>query len=359
VTARILRAALLLLLALGGLPARAQTGWGLGLVNAEFYFTDLTRGRVVKLDRTGRVHALIEDVHCHNLAPGYDGLIYGEAVGANSGGMGDEMGIWCLTTSGERSWLMPPTAPPIEGFWIARDALGNSYAWQGELGRVSRIVKRTPIGEVIVLAGAAWGQADGRGDAAQFGEVGGLAVTRDGSVYVADSGHLRRLDPDGVVQTLARDLISPKTGGVPGRAYLFNHSVGLAASEDGVVYLADHYNRRVVRWDHARGATVIWDAENWLSRLTGGGIAWYPGGVAFAGPDAYVLEVLQVPGLLADLVGSPQIRRISPDGSSTLVASVTSAPLRLGVAALVVLLVFGPLAWWRRSRARSRIGTIP
>ena len=350
-TARILPVLLLLLLVLAGFPARAQTGWGLGVVNGEFYFTDLTRGRVVKLDPVGGVQALIEDVHCHNLAPGYDGRIYGEAVGANRGGMGEEMGIWSLTTSGERSWLMAPTAPPIEGFWIARDALGNSYAWQGELGRVSRIVKRTPAGEVIVLGGAAWGQDDGRGDAARFGQVGGLAVTRDGIVYLADSGHLRRLDSDGVVQTLARDLISPKTGGVPGRAYLFNHSVGLAVSEDGVVYLADHYNRRVVRWDHARGAAVIWEyAESWLSRLTGGGIAWYPGGVAVAGPDAYVLEVLQVPGLLADLVGSPQIRRISPDGSSTLAASVTSAPLRLGVAAIVVLLVFGLLTWWRRRR---------
>lgn len=348
---RILRVAVLLLLAqaLSPVPAHAQSGWGLGVVNGEFYFTDLTRGRVVKLASTGRVHSLIEDVHCHNLAPGYDGRVYGEAVGANQGGMGEEMAIWRLTPSGERSWLMPPTAPPTEGVWIARDELGNTYAWQGELGRVSRIVKRTPAGEVIALAGAAWGQADGRGDAAQFGQVGGLAVTRDGVVYLADSGHLRRLAPDGVVHTLARDLLSPKTGGVPGHAYLFNHSVGLAVSADGVVYLADHYNRRVVRWDQARGTAVIWEsAEAWLSRLTGGGIAWYPGGVATEDSGVYVLEVLQVPGLLADLVGSPRIRRIAPDGSSELVTAVASAPLRLGLAAATVALILGVVALRRR-----------
>jgi len=277
---RVVRAALLLALATAASAdsARAQAGWGLGVVNGEFYFTDLTRGRVVKLDPAGRVRVLIEDVHCHNLAPGYDGRIYGEAVGANRGGAGDVVAVWSLTASGERTWAMPPTARPPEGVWIARDAEGNAYAWQGEEGRTSRIMKRTPAG---------------------------------GAVYVADSGHLRRIGPDGAVETLARDAVSLRTGGLPGRADLFNHSMGVAVGDDETVYVADHYNLRVVRWGRGRGAVVIWSGADWLSRLTDGGLGWYPGGVAADGADVYVLEVFHAPGLVADLVGSPRIRRYS------------------------------------------------
>ena len=277
---RVVRAAFLLALATAASAdsARAQAGWGLGVVNGEFYFTDLTRGRVVKLDPAGRVRVLIEDVHCHNLAPGYDGRIYGEAVGANRGGAGDVVAVWSLTASGERTWAMPPTARPPEGVWIARDAEGNAYAWQGEEGRTSRIVKRSPAG---------------------------------GVVYVADSGHLRRIGPDGAVETLARDAVSLRTGGLPGRADLFNHSMGVAVGDDETVYVADHYNLRVVRWDRSRGAVVIWSGADWLSRLTDGGLGWYPGGVAADGADVYVLEVFHAPGLVADLVGSPRIRRYS------------------------------------------------
>lgn len=352
------RSALLLALAIiaSASSAAAQTGWGFAVVDGDFYFTDLTRGRVVELDRVGRLRVLLEDVHCHNLAPGYDGRIYGEAVGTNRGGVGGIVAVWSLTPSGERAWMMPPTAAPVEGVWIARDAADNSYAWQGEEGRASRIVKRTPAGAVIALAGDGWGQADGRGTAAQFGRVGGLAVTPGGVVYVADSGHLRRIDLDGTVLTLARDAVSPKTGGLPGRADLFNHSLGVAVGSDETVYVVDHYNQRVVRWDRARGAVVIWNGENWLSRLTGGGIGWYPGGIAAAGEDVYVLEVLQVPAFAADLVGSPRIRRIAPDGSSTLIASVASAPLRAGMVMFAAAVVFGVLMWRRRRRSYKRIG---
>lgn len=327
------------------------------MVNGEFYFTDLTRGRVVKLDPAGRVRVLIEDVHCHNLAPGYDGHIYGEAVGTNRGGAGDVVAVWSLTASGERTWAMPPTAQPAEGVWIARDAEGNAYAWQGEEGRTSRIVKRSPAGEVAVLAGGAWGPADGHGAEAQFGFVGGLAVTRGGVVYVADSSHLRRIGPDGAVDTLARDAVSLRTGGLPGRADLFNHSMGVAVGDDETVYVADHYNLRVVRWNHGRGPVVIWSGADWLSRLTDGGLGWYPGGVAADGADVYVLEVLHAPELVADLVGSPRIRRYSPGGSSTVVAVVASAPLRLGVAAVLAAAIVGLILLLRRRYRRMGMTT--
>jgi hypothetical protein len=101
------------------------------------------------------------------------------------------------------------------------------------------------------------------------------------------------------------------------------------------------------------GLTLFWEGTDWLSRLTDGGIAWFPRGVATDGSAVYILEVLQVPALVADLIGSPRIRRIEPDGSSRLVASIASAPLRLGVATAVALLIAAVVAWRRRY---SRMG---
>ncbi|HUP46166.1 MAG TPA: hypothetical protein VM779_11710 [Thermoanaerobaculia bacterium] len=69
------------LLLLGGTTSSAQTGWGIGKVNDDLYFSDLDRGRILKLSSGGSLDVLLEDVHCHNLAPGYDSHVYGEAVG--------------------------------------------------------------------------------------------------------------------------------------------------------------------------------------------------------------------------------------------------------------------------------------
>ena len=337
-----------------GSSVRAQNGWGLGIVDGEFHFTDLTRGRVVKIDRSGRLNVLFENIHCHNLAPGYDGRIYGESVGSNSGGDGGVVGVWSLTADGEKGWVMPPTGQSLSGVWIARDEIGNSYAWEGELDITSRIVRRGPSGEISILGGSEWGQADGVGASARFGNIGGLASTRDGVVYVTDSGHLRRVQHDGTVDTVAQNIVSERTGGLPGQASLFNHSVGVAVSGDETVYIADHYNLRVMRWDRNNGASIVWNGADWLSRLTSNGIGWYPGGVAVDGADLYVLEVLIAPPLVADLVGSPRIRKILPDGSSTSVASVASTPMRAGAGGVGVLLILGVALLVRRLRGKRR-----
>ena len=337
-----------------GTSVRAQNGWGLGIVNGEFHFTDLTRGRVVKIDRSGRLNVFFEDIHCHNLAPGYDGRIYGEAVGTNSGGDGGVVGVWSLTAEGEKGWVMSPTGQTLSGVWISRDEIGNSYGWEGELNITSRIVQRGPSGEISILGGGEWGQADGVGTSARFAYIGGLATTRGGAIYVTDSGHLRRVQPDGTVQTVVQNIVSERTGGLPGQASLFNHSVGVAVSENETVYIADHYNLRVMRWDRNSGASIAWNGADWLSSLTDNGIGWYPGGVAVDGTDVYVLEVLIAPPLVADLVGSPRIRKILPDGSSTFVASVASTPMRLGAAGVGVLLILGLALLGRRLRGKRR-----
>ena len=165
---------------------------------------------------------------------------------------------------------------------------------------------------------------------------------------MTDSGHLRKISPAGIVENVARDVVSDRTGGLPGDFGLFNHSVGIAISSTNEVYLVDAYNLRIVRWSSTDNSVVVQDASNWLSRATDGGLAWHPRGVAVAGSEVYVLESMTLPVFLADLFGSPRIRRISPEGTHV-IKSVASWPLRV-ITVSVPMAVAVSLLLWRRRR---------
>jgi hypothetical protein len=302
----------------------AQTGWGLGVVKGEIYFSDLDRGQVAKLERGGVRRILLDDIHCHNLAPGYDGFVYCEAVGTNRGGAGDTVAIWRISSDGHPDYLMSPTSKPTPGLWIARDSAGNSYAWHREGERTSQILKRTRDGQIAVLAGSDWGFADGVKEAARFSQVGNLAATAQGTIFLTDSGTLRRITADGTVTTLVRDIVSPRTGGLPGDFGLFNRSQGIAvATFDGQesVFIVDHYNQRLVQWSARDGSRVVYNTSNWISSLTDGGLGWFVRGMAVDGNDVYVLEAFTSPRFLSNLIGTPKIRRILPDGKVVTVAT--------------------------------------
>lgn len=334
-------------------PAFGQSNWGLAIVGRDFVFADLSRGQIIRLSRDGGLEVLVDDVHCHSLAADYGGTVYAEAVGTNSGGVGDVVALWQLSPGQRPEHAMRPTAAPEPGMWTARDASGASYSWHREGQRRSWIVKRSADGRVSVLAGDRWGFRDGRGPEAQLGEVGAMAATADGVLYFTDSGHLRQVDTDGVVRTLARNVVSERVGGLPGDFGLFNRTVGLAVGPDGTVLLADVYNLRIVRWSAERGASTVWDGNTWLARATGGGFAWRPLGLALEGSALYVLKSLTLPSALAPLVGTPRIVRISGDGRIERVATIANRPLQV-VAILVPTLtaIWIGCRWRRRRRAR-------
>ncbi len=97
------------------------------------------------------------------------------------------------------------------------------------------------------------GYADGVGEMAQFNEPSGLALGSDGTLYVADTGNqrIRMVSPIGEVTTLAGSGTTPIVdttyfkGGFldgPGTTAKFNFPSGIAVSTDGTVYVADTYN---------------------------------------------------------------------------------------------------------------------
>jgi sugar lactone lactonase YvrE len=99
-----------------------------------------------------------------------------------------------------------------------------------------------PDGTVTTLAGGPEdGYADGSGKEARFKGAMGLAVDAKGNVFVADSGNrrIRKITPDGRVSTFAG---SGKRGGDDGPAgkATFADPAGVAVGRDGTVYVLDY-----------------------------------------------------------------------------------------------------------------------
>jgi DNA-binding beta-propeller fold protein YncE len=114
---------------------------------------------------------------------------------------------------------------------LALDQHGNVYVADTYNDRIRRI---TPEGVVTTLAGGVRpGNADGPAIDAAFDTPSAIAVGKDGSLFVADTGNnaIRRIGPDGVVSTLAAPLEGE-------RQPLLRRPTGLALTHDGYLYIA-------------------------------------------------------------------------------------------------------------------------
>lgn len=110
-----------------------------------------------------------------------------------------------------------------------------------------RIRKGTPARVVTTPAGNNDGDADGTGAQASFKGLGGVAVDKDGNLYIADGGSnkIKKMSPEGVVTTLAG---SGAAGGLidgPGSTAAFNNPFGVAVDSDGNVFVADTGNNAI------------------------------------------------------------------------------------------------------------------
>lgn len=129
-------------------------------------------------------------------------------------------------------------------FGIALDSKGNLYV--ADAGHNNRIRRIAPDGMVMTIAGGEEGFQDGQGASARFNTPSALAVDAEDNLYVADTGNnaIRKVAPDGTVTTIAG-------GGQQGledgeaRSARFNAPVGVAVDKEGNVYVADTYNDRI------------------------------------------------------------------------------------------------------------------
>lgn len=131
-------------------------------------------------------------------------------------------------------------------YGVAADARGNIYFSEG--GERNAVSVLAADGGKRLLAGGAEGYRDGAGAAAAFNTPSGVALDGRGNLYVADTGNhaIRKIAPDGTVSTLAGSGVAGFADG-QGALAQFNGPVGVAVDKDGVVYVADTYNDRIRR----------------------------------------------------------------------------------------------------------------
>jgi len=127
---------------------------------------------------------------------------------------------------------------------IAIDAVGNLFV--ADAGNCA-IRKIDPSANVTTYAGGApgCGHADGFRTQARFGLIVGIAVDSLGNLIVADGGAIRKITPEGNVQTVAGE---PDRGGyvdAQGASARFAAITAIATDSRGNVYVGDTGNALV------------------------------------------------------------------------------------------------------------------
>jgi DNA-binding beta-propeller fold protein YncE len=132
---------------------------------------------------------------------------------------------------------------------LAVDPAGNLYISDPQAGYVSRIDAATH--RLTIMAGSGTVQGDGGpASAARLVRPMGLAWTTKGELLIADAGdhRVRRVDPDGVIHTVAGDGTAGDQGdGGPALRARLSQPEAVAADGRGNIYIADRGNRRIRR----------------------------------------------------------------------------------------------------------------
>ena len=128
-------------------------------------------------------------------------------------------------------------------FGIAVDANSTVYVSDARANTIRTI---SPAGVVTTLAGLAGtpGSADGTGTSARFNVPYAVAVDTTGTVFVVDHGNhtIRKITADGVVTTLAGTAGSQGSTDGSGAAARFRYPSGVAVDRNGNVFVADTDN---------------------------------------------------------------------------------------------------------------------
>lgn len=193
---------------------------------------------------------------------------------------------------------------------LAVDPAGRVLIADVVNNRVRRLDPGT--GTITTIAGTGqWGSTGDAGPAAAARLAGphGVAVSPDGTVWVADTGNhtLRRISPDGTISTAAGTGTAGGSGdGGPATAARLSSPRGVAA-DSRAVYVADPGTSSVRRLDLATGT-----------------ISTLAGPVTGTPLDNPASLLPTATGLLVADAGSNRVLRIAPSGSVTVVVGTGS-----------------------------------
>jgi len=227
-------------------------------------------------------------------------------------------------------------------FGVAVSADGAVYVSEGD--RIRRI---SPDGRVATLAGAGHGFADAIGSAARFSTPSAIALDRDGTLYVADTGNncIRRVTPDGRVSTFAGDRVAGDRDGGTTDAR-FNGPIGVTVDAAGRVIVADTYNDRIRAIDRdgsvrtlaadagfhtptgiatdASGNIYVADTGNGIVRVIDpAGVVTTPGLSAMAGLSSPIGIAIGADGVVYVTDERGAVIEVAADGSTRTLAGST------------------------------------
>lgn len=218
---------------------------------------------------------------------------------------------------------MPAPKTGVAAIGVAAGPDGSIYIPGGANCRYIRRVG--PDGILTNFAGNggdSFGGDGGPATSAALYRPQAVAVGPDGSIYEAEGSRIRRVSPDGIINTVAGTGAAGFSGdGGPATSAKLNGPTSIAVGPDGSLYIADYYNCRIRRVDPA----------GIISTLAGAGL--YSGGHGDGIPatQAHLNEAQGVAVgpdgsvYIADWTRSytPQrhrVRRVGPDGIITTVA---------------------------------------
>jgi len=202
-----------------------------------------------------------------------------------------------------------PTFLLLSTDWpIAIGQDGNLYYQSGRPGDL-RLMSMTPAGAKSVFATL---PKTVKGE--QLPHISGIVAGTDGSLYYTEDSAIRRITDRGRISTMTTVGAPANPPSIPAmdqHPYLR----GLAVDAQGVIYVADTGDARVLKITPQRKVTTLLQTES----------PWSPTGIALFGGDVYVLEFLHTArDVRRDWL--PRVRKIASDGRSVIIATVDQMP---------------------------------
>lgn len=183
----------------------------------------------------------------------------------------------------------------------------NEALYYPEYDGSLRIYKLDPAGERTVLA-TVRGSADGK----ELKWLNGIAAGPDGSIYFSENAAVRKVTAKGEVSTVARNITVTDCRRLEGVSESLGPMLrGLDIARDGTVYVAASACGALLKITSAGVVTTVLRLEP----------PWHPTGVALRGEIIYVLEYLHTNGD-DRREWTPRVRKLSPDGSNTIIAAI-------------------------------------
>jgi serine/threonine protein kinase, bacterial len=211
----------------------------------------------------------------------------------------------------------PATDAQIDGPGsVTIDSAGNIYIPDSKNQRIRKI---TPNGVINTIAGTGTAGFSGDGGpatAAALHSAEKLAIAPDGTIYIADydNHRIRRISTSGVIDTVAGTGIAGYAGdGGPASAAKLDGPNDVALTDDGTMYIAD------LGSDTVRKITP----QGVISTVAGSGQSGYSGdgGPATSAKLAVPSVTLGPDGTIyiADY-GNDRVRKVAPNGTITTIA---------------------------------------